>query len=309
MRAAPAKPFATRLIAWQRTHGRHDLPWQGTRDPYRIWVSEIMLQQTQVTTVLPYYGPFLAAFPDVSALAAAPIDRVLELWSGLGYYRRAHHLHAAARKVVAQHGGRFPRDAETIATLPGIGRSTAAAIAAFAFGERAAILEGNVKRVLARHRGIKGFPGTPKVEAELWKIAEALLPKRGIETYTQALMDLGATICTRAMPRCNECPVAADCTARNDDRVTELPSPRPAKSRPSRAVRMLLMEHAGAILLEKRPDAGIWYNITPSLGLHTSVGYMINRPLVKTTVDGVTTSTRWKTDKLGYQAGVALGIF
>src|SRR5438552_7311406 len=146
--------FAEKLIGWQRRHGRHDLPWQGTRDPYRIWLSEIMLQQTQVTTVLPYYGRFLAAFPNVRALAAAPIDRVLELWSGLGYYRRAHHLHAAACKVVAGHGGHFPRDAETIATLPGIGRSTAAAIAAFAFGERAAILEGNVKRVLARHRGI-----------------------------------------------------------------------------------------------------------------------------------------------------------
>jgi len=259
-RAAPARerPFATRLVTWQRTHGRHDLPWQGTRDPYRIWLSEIMLQQTQVTTVLPYYGRFLAAFPDVGPLAAAPIDRVLELWSGLGYYRRAHHLHAAARKVVAEHGGRFPRDAETIATLPGIGRSTAAAIAAFAFGERAAILEGNVKRVLARHRGIDGFPGTPSVEAQLWKIAEALLPERGIETYTQALMDLGATICTRSLPRCSECPVAVDCTARNESRVADLPSPRPVKSRPSRAVRMLLLERAGAILLEKRPDAGIW---------------------------------------------------
>ena len=170
-----------------------------------------MLQQTQVTTVVPYYGAFSRPFPMCGALAAAPIDRVLELWSGLGYYRRAHHLHAAARAVVAQHGGRFPRDAETIATLPGIGRSTAAAIAAFAFGERAAILEGNVKRVLARHRGVEGFPGAPKVEAELWKVAEALLPERGIETYTQALMDLGATVCTRATPRCNECPVAADC--------------------------------------------------------------------------------------------------
>jgi A/G-specific adenine glycosylase len=253
-----SKTFATRLVAWQRTHGRHDLPWQGTRNAYRIWLSEIMLQQTQVTTVVPYYGRFLAAFPDVGALAAAPIDRVLELWSGLGYYRRAHHLHAAACRVVAQHGGQIPRDAKTIATLPGIGRSTAAAIAAFAFGERAAILEGNVKRVLARHRGIEGFPGTPKVETELWKLAESLLPERGIETYTQALMDLGATICTRTMPRCNECPVDVDCAARSEDRVAELPSPRPAKSRPSRGVRMLLMERAGAILLEKRPDAGIW---------------------------------------------------
>ena len=172
-----------------------------------------MLQQTQVATVVPYYGRFLAAFPDVGALAAAPIDRVLALWSGLGYYRRAHHLHAAAGVIVTQCGGRFPRDARTIATLPGIGRSTAAAVAAFAFGARAAILDGNVKRVLARHRGVDGFPGAANVEARLWKIAESLLPERGIETYTQALMDLGATICTRRMPRCTECPVASDCVA------------------------------------------------------------------------------------------------
>src|SRR5262249_46370955 len=156
--------FAPRLIAWQKKHGRHDLPWQRTRDPYRIWLSEIMLQQTQVSTVIPYYERFLAAFPDVAALASATIDRVLELWSGLGYYRPAHHLHEAARAIAARHGGQFPRNAETIATLPGVGRSTAAAIAAFAFGERTAILEGNVKRVLARHRGIEGYPGAPKVQ-------------------------------------------------------------------------------------------------------------------------------------------------
>jgi A/G-specific adenine glycosylase len=262
-----------RLVAWQRTHGRHDLPWQGTRDAYRIWLSEVMLQQTQVTTVIAYYGRFLAAFPEVGALAAAPIDRVLELWSGLGYYRRAHHLHAAAVVIVTRHGGRFPRDAATIATLPGIGRSTAAAIAAFAFGERAAILDGNVKRVLARHRGIEGFPGTPKVEAALWSIAESLLPARGIATYTQALMDLGATLCTRALPRCRECPVAVDCVALREGRIAELPTPRPAKARPSRAVRVLLLERAGSILLEKRPDAGIWGGLwsLPEIDLATDV--------------------------------------
>jgi A/G-specific adenine glycosylase len=255
---APARPFATRLTVWQRAHGRHDLPWQGTRDAYRIWLAEIMLQQTQVATVVPYYERFLAAFPDVRALAAAPVDRVLELWSGLGYYRRAHHLQAAAEAIVRQYDGRFPRDARTIATLPGIGRSTAAAIAAFAFGERAAILDGNVKRVLARHRGIDGFPGAPKVEARLWEIAESLLPERGIETYTQALMDLGATLCTRSAPRCSECPVIIDCVARLEDRIADLPASRPAKARPSRAVRVLVLEHAGTILLEKRPAAGIW---------------------------------------------------
>ncbi len=254
----PVRAFAPRLIDWQRTHGRHDLPWQCTRDAYRIWLAEIMLQQTQVATVVPYYARFLAMFPDVRALAAAPIDRVLELWSGLGYYRRAHHLHAAAGVIVAQHGGSFPRDAPALAALPGVGRSTANAIAAFAFGARAAILDGNVKRVLARHRGVEGFPGAPNVGATLWSTAESLLPERDIETYTQALMDLGATLCTRTMPRCAECPVAEDCVARRDDRVAALPSPRPAKVRPSRAVRVLVLEHAGAILLEKRPASGIW---------------------------------------------------
>ena len=252
------KTFAARLIAWQRTHGRHDLPWQNTRDAYRIWLSEIMLQQTQVATVIPYYDRFLATFPDVRALADAPLDRVLERWSGLGYYRRAHHLHAAAKAIVERHRGVFPRDAQTIATLPGIGRSTAAADAAFAFGARGAILDGNVRRLLARHHGIAGFPGEKKVEQKLWSAAEALLPDRDIEAYTQALMDLGATICTRAAPRCTECPVAADCVARREDRIAELPSPRPRKMLPQRAVRVLVIERAGAILFEKRPAVGIW---------------------------------------------------
>ena len=232
-----------------------------------------MLQQTQVATVVPYYGRFLAAFPDVRALAAAPVDRVLEQWSGLGYYRRAHHLHAAAGTIVAQHDGRFPRDARAIAALPGVGRSTAAAIATFAFGARAAILDGNVKRVLARHRGIDGFPGGPKIESELWSIVESLLPERGVETYTQALMDLGAMVCTRSLPRCEICPVAKDCVALRDGRVAALPSRRPAKARPSRAVRVLVLEHAGTILLEKRPAAGIWAGLwsLPETDLETDV--------------------------------------
>ncbi len=250
--------FAARLSAWQAAHGRHDLPWQRTRDPYRIWLSEIMLQQTQVATVIPYYERFLAAFPDVRALAAAAEDRVLEHWSGLGYYRRAHHLHAAAKAIVAAHAGEFPRDVDTLATLPGIGRTTAAAIAAFAFGARAAILDGNVKRVLARHRGIDGYPGTPAVEKALWRVADSLLPERDVERYTQALMDLGATICTRATPRCDACPVARDCVARKEGRIAELPSPRPKKALPQRAVRVLVIERAGTILFEKRPAAGIW---------------------------------------------------
>ncbi len=217
-----------------------------------------MLQQTQVTTVIPYYERFVASFPDVRALAAAPLERVLAHWSGLGYYRRAHHLHAAAKAIVERHGGALPQDAQAIATLPGVGRSTAAAIAAFAFGARGAILDGNVKRLLARHRGIAGYPGEKRVEQQLWSQAEALLPERDIETYTQALMDLGATTCTRGAPRCAACPVATDCVAWRESRIAELPAPRPRKQLPQRGVRVLLIERAGAILFERRPAVGIW---------------------------------------------------
>ena len=258
-RALPhAASFAARVVAWQGTHGRHDLPWQQSRDPYRIWLSEIMLQQTQVATVLPYYSRFLATFPDVASLAAAPIGQVLELWSGLGYYRRAHHLHAAARSIAERHGGVFPSSASELAALPGVGRSTAAAIAALAFGARAAILDGNVKRVLARHRGIEGFPGETPVERALWAIAEALLPNRDIERYTQGVMDLGATVCTRSAPRCEACPLAADCVARIEGRADRLPSPRPRKAVPQREVRVLVIERAGEILFERRPPTGVW---------------------------------------------------
>jgi A/G-specific adenine glycosylase len=252
------RSFAARLVAWQKKHGRRDLPWQNTRDPYRIWLGEIMLQQTQVATVIPYYQRFVAAFPGVLPLAMAPLGRVLQLWSGLGYYRRAHLLHRAAQMVVAEHGGVFPRNAKTLATLPGIGRSTAAAIAAFAYGECGAILDGNVKRVIARHEGIAGFPGDVAVERALWKRAEALLPQRAIETYTQAFMDLGATVCLRAQPRCAACPVAADCVALRADRIAVLPAPRPKKALPRRAISVLLIEHHGEVLLERRPVTGIW---------------------------------------------------
>jgi A/G-specific adenine glycosylase len=279
--ASPMRPrrFAARLIAWHGAHGRHDLPWQGTRNPYRIWLSEIMLQQTQVATVIPYYRRFLDAFPHVRALAAAPEDRVLEHWSGLGYYRRAHHLHAAAKTIVERHGGEFPPDVDAIAALPGVGRSTAAAIAAFAFGARAAILDGNVKRVLARHRGIDGFPGAPKVEAALWQVAESLLPRNGLETYTQALMDLGATVCTRNAPMCEACPVARDCVALAQDRIGALPSARPRKALPQRAVKVLLIERAGAILFEKRPATGIWGGLwsLPETGIESKIGVECKR--------------------------------
>jgi A/G-specific adenine glycosylase len=243
--------FSAKLIAWQRRHGRRDLPWQGTRDPYRLWVAEVMLQQTQVGTVIPYYRRFMARFPDVAALARASEDEVLRLWSGLGYYARARNLHAAARLVARERAGRFPRTAQALAALPGIGRSTAAAIAAFAFGRRAAILDGNVRRVLARCFGVEG-------EGRQWDLAEHLLPPRGIGIYSQALMDLGATVCTRANPACERCPVAAQCVARREGRIGALPMPRPRRAVPLRRASWLVLLHAGSVLLERRPGAGLW---------------------------------------------------
>lgn len=237
------------MIRWQRRHGRHGLPWQRTRDPYRIWLSEIMLQQTQVAAVVPYYERFLARFPDLGRLAAATEDEVLGLWSGLGYYARGRRLRDAARRIAAR--GRFPDSVEGLMELPGVGRSTAAAIAVFAFGRRAAILDGNVKRVLARCFGIEG-------EEEQWELARTLLPARSIETYTQALMDLGATVCTRARPACDRCPVAKDCVALAGDRIAELPSPRKRKPLPRRRATWLVLQHQGAVLLERRPSPGIW---------------------------------------------------
>jgi A/G-specific adenine glycosylase len=242
--------FASAVIDWQKRHGRQGLPWQGTRDPYRIWLSEVMLQQTQVATVIPYYERFLQRFPTVHALASASEDEVLRLWSGLGYYARGRNLHAAA-KTIAANG--FPRSSREIEALPGLGRSTAAAIAAFAFGERAAILDGNVRRVLARYFGIEGWP----VEDRLWELAQRLLPKKDIEIYTQGLMDLGATVCIRA-PKCEACPVKRGCVARREGRTDEIPAPRPRKPLPTRSVTWLVLRHGAQVLLEKRPGAGLW---------------------------------------------------
>ena len=250
--------FATRLIRWQLRHGRHDLPWQRTRDPYRIWLSEVMLQQTQVATVVPYFRRFLARFPDVGSLARAPLEEVLTLWSGLGYYSRARNLHAAAAKLLESRGGRFPRRREAIETLPGVGRSTAAAIAVFAFGAREAILDGNVKRVLARHFAVRGVPGERPTENRLWKIAESLLPSKNIRSYTQALMDLGATLCTRNRPTCGQCPLKKTCRANAAGKTDAYPQPRPRKALPVRTASLLLLLREGDVLLEKRPPAGIW---------------------------------------------------
>ncbi len=250
--------FSDRLIDWQIAQGRHDLPWQNTRDPYRIWLSEIMLQQTQVGTVIPYYQRFLARFPDIQTLAQAPVEAVLELWAGLGYYARARNLHRCAQILLANHHGAFPDNPEAIGKLPGIGRSTASAIVVFAFGQRAAILDGNVKRVLARCFGIEGVPGTAKTDKALWSLAESLLPARNIESYTQGLMDLGASLCSRSKPRCPSCPMQAICIACLGGRQAELPLAKQKKSRPEREITLLLLTDGKRVLLERRPPAGIW---------------------------------------------------
>ncbi len=250
--------FARSVVRWQQRAGRNDLPWQGTRDPYAIWVSEIMLQQTQVATVVPFYARFMARFPDIPTLAAAPLDDVMRLWSGLGYYSRARNLHRAAQLIVSEHGGVFPGTLAEIGQLPGVGRSTAAAIAGFAFGARAAILDGNVKRLLARHFLVEGFPGDRTVEGELWSLAESLLPKRDVAPYIQGLMDLGALICTTRRPGCPRCPLRATCGALIAGRVDELPAPRPRRKVPTRTTVMAILRHGGDVLLEKRPASGVW---------------------------------------------------
>jgi len=249
--------FSSRLVVWQRQHGRHDLPWQSA-DAYRVWLSEIMLQQTQVATVIPYYQRFVASFPTIAALAVATEEQVLAHWSGLGYYARGRNLHRAAQIIVDKYHGEFPRQFEQILELPGIGRSTAAAICALAFHERRAILDGNVKRVLSRYCGIDGSPSEKMVQAQLWQQAEALLPKRDIAAYIQAQMDLGATLCTRSKPKCFDCPVRSDCVALQSGRVGELPTPRARKAVPERNATFLLLMHGNDILLEKRPGKGIW---------------------------------------------------
>jgi len=251
--------FSRAVIDWQRSHGRHALPWQNTRDAYRIWLSEIMLQQTQVAAVLGYYARFLERFPTVFALAEAPQEDVMAHWAGLGYYTRARNLHACAKRIVAEYDGAFPSDPALLADLPGIGRSTAAAIAAFSAGTRAAILDGNVKRVFARVFGVDEYPGIKPVEDALWRRADALLPQdEGIEAYTQGLMDLGATLCTRSSPDCGRCPLQPRCVAYATQRTAELPVRKPKKTQPEKRARMLVLIDRGQVLLQQRPDSGIW---------------------------------------------------
>jgi A/G-specific adenine glycosylase len=251
--------LATRLLAWHAREGRHDLPWQRDRSPYRVWVSEIMLQQTQVSTVIPYFERFMARFPDARSLADASADEVLHLWTGLGYYARARNLHRAAQIVRDRHGGEFPRTLEAVMELPGVGRSTAGAILSISMGARHAILDGNVKRVLARHEGVDGPIDDAGTLEQLWRFAELHTPRDDVDVYTQAIMDLGATLCTRSNPRCEQCPIATDCRARIEGRQAKLPAGKRRKAaRKLRHAVMLVARHQSSVLLVQRPSTGIW---------------------------------------------------
>ncbi|WP_456373037.1 A/G-specific adenine glycosylase [Thiolapillus sp.] len=251
--------FSARVLAWFRRHGRRDLPWQQSPEPYRVWISEIMLQQTRVSTVIPYYLRFMEAFPRVADLAAAAEDEVLHHWSGLGYYARARNLHRAARQIMEHHGGRFPLEYKQVLALPGIGESTAGAILSLSHGQKHAILDGNVKRVLARVFMVEGWPGRASVQKELWRIARSLTPDTQVAAYNQAMMDLGATLCHRTRPDCTRCPLESFCAAHEQNRTGEFPGKKAARQMPWRDIQMLMICNAqGDVLLHKRPPAGIW---------------------------------------------------
>lgn len=268
--------FSNRVLDWYDKHGRHDLPWQQSRTPYRVWVAEIMLQQTQVGTVIPYYERFMHSFPDLDVLASATLEQVLEHWAGLGYYTRAQNLHKAACIIADEHLGHFPQDFDQLMALPGIGRSTAGAILAQALEQRHAILDGNVKRVLCRYHAVDGWPGKTAVQKRLWLYAEQYTPDGHAADYTQAMMDLGATLCTRSSPQCTSCPLQTDCEAYRLGRVKDYPYPRPRKQLPVRAARLLILTDAatGNVLLEKRPPTGIWGGLwsLPEAGVNEHVG-------------------------------------
>jgi A/G-specific adenine glycosylase len=285
--------FSAKLLQWFASDGRRDLPWQLERTPYRVWISEIMLQQTQVATVIPYYLRFIESFPGIDALAAAGIDDVLHHWSGLGYYARARNLHKAAQTVRDRHGGEFPLDYDELLALPGIGRSTAGAILALADNQRHAILDGNVKRVLARFHAVDGWPGNQAVANKLWQYAESYTPAENVPAYTQAIMDLGATLCRRSKPQCTICPVADDCVARQTGRQADYPGKKPGKAKPLKKTQMILLHSDNAVFLERRPASGIWGGLwsLPELGVKENVhdwcSARLNLPAGET--------TRWAT--------------
>ncbi|GDX54332.1 A/G-specific adenine glycosylase [Methylophilaceae bacterium] len=298
------KSFADLLIAWHAKSGRHHLPWQQSKDPYSVWVSEIMLQQTQVTTVIDYYNRFMKKFPTIKALANADEEEVMQLWSGLGYYRRARFLHEGAQMIVGEMKGNFPSEFDMMMKIPGIGRSTAGAIAAFSFNQNKAILDGNVKRVLSRYFLISEWTGLPQTEKKLWNYAESLLPNKNIDTYTQALMDLGATLCNKK-PQCNLCPLKKTCLAFQKGKVHLIPAPRPQKKIPTESTHMIIIKYHDEILLVKRPQSGIWgglwslpqhenTSITPKTWIKKHFG--LEASLLKKDLKASTTFTHFKLD-------------
>lgn len=272
------RSFSERLLDWYKLHGRHDLPWQKKSSLYRSWVSEVMLQQTQVATMIPYFERFMQRFPDISTLAQASQDDVLLHWAGLGYYSRARNIHKTALIIAQQHNGQFPQSYEDVLALPGIGPSTAGAILAQALGQRHAILDGNVKRVLARYQAIEGWPGLSQVEKQLWSWSEKYTPARDVADYTQAIMDLGATVCTRSSAKCDICPLSENCNALQQNRVNDLPGKKPKKSMPVKQKRFLIIRNEqGDYLMEKRPPAGIWGGLwsLPELAINERVDEMV----------------------------------
>jgi A/G-specific adenine glycosylase len=267
--------FAERLLNWHHLHGRHDLPWQKDKSLYRIWVSEIMLQQTQVATVIPYYQRFIQRFSDITTLAQATQDEVLLHWAGLGYYSRARNLHKASNIIIEQHRGAFPTEYDAVLALPGIGPSTAGAILAQALGQHQTILDGNVKRVLTRYDAIAGWPGLKQIEKKLWKLAQNYTPEKNVAAYTQAIMDLGATVCRRSSPNCANCPLSSDCKALQQSAIAKYPTKKPRKTMPVREKRFLIIRNEqGETLMEKRPPMGIWGGLwsLPELAMAESVG-------------------------------------
>ncbi|MFQ6005451.1 MAG: A/G-specific adenine glycosylase [Woeseia sp.] len=273
--------LAQTLLRWHRKNGRKDLPWQQVPTPYRVWVSEIMLQQTQVSTAIPYFLRFMASFPDLTAVADADLDEVLHHWSGLGYYARARNLHRAARLIRDRSNGEFPTSYAEIVELPGIGRSTAGAIVSLAYEQRYPILDGNVKRVLSRYHAVEGWPGKTEVSRKLWRLADEHTPQQDVAAYTQAIMDFGATVCTRSKPDCNACPLKSGCVASSLDAVSQYPAGRKKKERPLRHANMVLAHFDGVVYLERRPSQGIWGGLwsLPEIEDDTEVGRWCERQL------------------------------
>lgn len=285
--------FSRRVLAWFDQHGRKHLPWQQDINAYRVWLSEVMLQQTQVATVIPYFERFIARFPRVEDLAAAPLDDVLHLWTGLGYYARGRNLHACAKKVVTEYGGVFPRTVDALSSLPGIGRSTAGAIASIAYHEHAAILDGNVKRVLARHFAVEGWPAQSAVSETLWNLAEALTPKKRVNDYTQAMMDMGATLCTRSKPRCEACPLKERCVAYAQGNPQDYPGKKPKKTLPEKSIQFVVVRNpSGEVLLRQRPAEGLWGGLWGFIELPSEQDAVA---LIKSTLGELASAETWNT--------------